>query len=121
MTVAFSPDGTTVAGGAPGGDIKLWNVTTGALRADLATSGDQITALAFAPDGRALAVGVDRAVQLWDVAAGRLVARLEGHQSQVKCLAYAPDGMRLASGSSDKTVRLWCMAQYQTRNPIPRQ
>src|SRR5262249_24796114 len=85
--------------GRPGGE--------GAERATLATADDEVAAVSFAPDGRTLAVAVDRVVQMWDVGTGRLVAGLKGHAGKVKCLTFAPDGTRLASGSYDKMVRLW--------------
>jgi len=73
--------------------------------------------VAFAPDGRTLAVGVEQAVQLWDVASACRLTSLAGHEGKVMCLAYSPDGTRLASGGHDKTVRLWNVTRYRPRMP----
>jgi WD40 repeat protein len=105
--IVFSPDGRTLASGDFDGVVKLWDVEAGAERAELACSAEEVSALAFAPDGRSLALALGYAVEVWDVNARRRLARLEGHQGKVKCLAFAPDGARLASGGFDRTVRLW--------------
>jgi WD40 repeat protein len=122
-TLSFSPDGRLLASGAYSGAVKLWDVAARELRATLTVSEDrdEIVALAFAPDGRTLAVAVDQVVQLWDVATGCLLTRLEGHAGKVKCLAFSPDGTHLASGGYDQKVWLWDVARYQTRNAHSRQ
>jgi WD40 repeat protein len=108
------------------GVVRLWDVATGSERATLALPREEVSAgkffeevaaVAFAPDGRTLAVARGAAVQLWDVDTGRLLARLEGHEGKVKCVAFAPDGTRLASGSYDRTVRLWDVSRYRTSGP----
>jgi WD40 repeat protein len=118
----FSPDGRTLASGDMGGVVNLWDVGTGKVRPVWATPEDEgirdpVAAVAFSPDGRVLAVAIDRAVQLWDADRGELLARLAGHERKVNCLAYSPDGALLASGGHDCTVRLWDVARYRTVNP----
>ena len=69
---------------------------------------NEVTIVAFSPDGRRLASGSDDGtVRLWDAESGKLVQTLEGHSHEVWAVAFSPDGRRLASGSFDKTVRLW--------------
>src|SRR5262249_49362504 len=104
------------------GVVKLWDVASLTERATLAASEDkgflnEVTAVAFAPDGRTLAVAAGRLVQLWDVATGGLVANLEGHEKKVICLAYSSDGRRLASGGYDQTVRLWDLSAGRPKTP----
>jgi WD40 repeat protein len=132
--VAFAPDGRTLASGDRGGVVKLWDLTTGEERATLAAAAplsqglqtmqqqgmmfiQEVAALAFTPDGHALAVAVDQTVRLWDVGTGSSVASLAGHGGKVQCLAYSPDGTLLASGGHDRTVRLWDVARYRAREP----
>jgi WD40 repeat protein len=121
MALAFSRDGRTLASRDMHGVVKLWDLAEGKERATLTAAADHAVnnaaAVTFAPDGRTLAVAVDRAVQLCDVATGRLAARLEGHEGRVKCLAFSPDSKLLASGSFDKTVRLWVVPHNPTSRP----
>src|SRR5579871_1830932 len=56
-----------------------------------------ITALAYAPDGKALAVGGYRVVRLLDPATGEVIRTLSGAADQVQALAYSSDGKLLAA------------------------
>jgi WD40 repeat protein len=64
-------------------------------------------AMAFAPNGRTLAVTADWKVTLFDLDHKQELSTLAGHKGVVSALAYTPDGRFLITGSWDKTVRFW--------------
>ena len=105
--VAFSPDGQRFAVAS---DIGIWlyDVATSRELALLIGHTEGVNAIAFSPDGMAIASGsADRTIKLWDVATGETIATLEGHRGGVNAIAFSPDGRMLASGAWDNTVRLW--------------
>jgi WD40 repeat protein len=70
-------------------------------------TGHPVTAVALAPDGRALATGgQDGVIRLWDAATARELAALPGHPGGVSGLVFGADG-RLASTGADERVRVW--------------
>ena len=102
-SVAFSPDGKTVASGSERFTIKLWDVATGTELRSFSSA--MVSSLAFSPDGKTLASGGQEIlanVQLWDIDAGALRQTVKGQSEYV---AFSPDGT-LATGSQD-TVKLW--------------
>jgi WD40 repeat protein len=123
-SLAWSPDGGTLASGAYDGSVRLWAADGGEARAVLregAAGPCWVNAVAFSPDGRLLAAaenpgragpvaadpraaGAKRPagrVRLWDVVAGTTRAVLHGHRGSALALAFAPDGKVLASGGGD--------------------
>jgi Tol biopolymer transport system component len=78
------------------------------LLATLSGHTDEVTAVAFRPDGNILASGsLDGTIKLWDVATKRNLATLQIKDDEVYCVAFSPDGKTLASGSTEETIRLW--------------
>lgn len=109
-SVAFSPDGKTVALGDANYKIILWDVSTGKPSGPaLEGHKNTVTSLAFSPDGKTLASGsADSTVGLWDVNTRQPTGpRLEGHKNVVWRVTYSPDGKLLASSSSDYSIILW--------------
>jgi WD40 repeat protein/uncharacterized caspase-like protein len=105
FSVAFSPDGRTLASGSADNTIKLWDVASGRELRDLAGHTGYVTSVAISPDKRTLASGsLDYTIKLWDVASGRELRTLAGHTSPVTSVAFSPDGRTLASGSADNSV-----------------
>ena len=71
-SVAWSPDGKTLATGSDDQTVKLWEAATGKLLANLPGHTGAVYSIAWSPDGRTLASGSgDRTVKLWDAAAGK--------------------------------------------------
>lgn len=114
--MAFSHDGKVLAGLAyfyktRTVTVMLWEVKSGKARRTIKVP-FEFWALAFAPDGKALAIGTlsqfTGSVQLWDVETGRLRCTLaEGkitHEGRVEglgpvsSLAFSPNGKELAVG-----------------------
>ena len=120
LSVAFSPDGLTLASGSPDRSIKLWGAASGRELRTLSQQSSQpvwlspvefVWPVAFSPDGLTLASGgVDHSIKLWDVASGRELRTLRGHSEVVYSVAFSPDGRTLASGSDDHSIKLWDMA-----------
>ena len=111
-SVAFSPDGRTIASGAGQNvpEIKLWDAGGGQERLTLEGHTSGIYSLAFSPDGRLLASGSevgDSTIRLWDVASGEERLVLSGHTDRVNCLDFSPNGAVLASSADDRRVLLW--------------
>lgn len=109
LSVAFSPDGKSIAAGDVIGEIRLWKITNGE-KLFIIYKGhtNWIWSVAFSPDNQTLASGSDdQTVKLWDTSTGKCLKTFTGHTSRVKSIAFDPQEKILASASEDQTIRLW--------------
>jgi WD40 repeat protein len=107
-SVAVSPDGRKVAGGASDGNLLIWDAETGRLLLQTPTSGNEVFAMTFSPDGCWLLAGSNNEARLWDAETLRpepLVLR--GHTDTIWSVAFSPDARRIVTASDDNTARIW--------------
>ena len=105
-SLAFSPDGATLANVSGAGTITLWRVATRASAAALTSANYAAKCVAFSPDGSTLASGNnDGTITLWDVATRTRAATLRtGTSAVVRSVAFSPDGTTLACGGARLVV-----------------
>jgi WD40 repeat protein len=122
--VAFNPAGTQLATGGHDGMIRIWDVAKGQqireIKAHAAPAVSPVYCVAWTPDGKQLLSGsLDRTMKLWDANNGAMIREFKGykekefekgHRDGVFCLAISPDGKWVTSGSSDRTIKLWNIA-----------
>ena len=101
-SVAFSPNGNTLASGSNDDTIRLWNANTGVLLKTLTGHGGDVFSVAFSPDGKMLAsASRNDIIHLWNTNTGKHLKTLTGDS-----VAFSPDGKMLASAIG-ATIRLW--------------
>ena len=69
-----------------------------------------VGAVQYSPDGTRLAVVSSVGIWLYGTATYEEIALLTGHTDWIGTVSFSPDGTTLASGSQDKTVLLWKIA-----------
>src|SRR5712692_3228085 len=111
FSVAFSPDGKTLAAGSWDGAVRLWEVASGKELRQFDKQQAPVRSVAFSPDGKMLACGGEgSAIVLWDPATAKELRRLVGHRGPITFVLFSPDGKLLASKGYDQTLRLWDVA-----------
>jgi small GTP-binding protein len=108
MSVAFDPQGETLASGSNDKTVRLWEMRSGKLLRTLNGHQGQVWSVAFGLQGEMLASGgEDQTVRLWEVSSGKELHTLERHTNWVNSVAFDPQLGILASGSVDRGVKLW--------------
>lgn len=104
-SVAWSPDGKTIAAGSFD-EVKLIDAKTKKAGKSLKIKG-QAHSVAFSADGKRLAVGRFRGADVFNVETQKPEFALEGHAGYVLCVRYSPDGKTIATSGEDGVVRFW--------------
>lgn len=110
--LAFRPDGETLASGSDDGSVRIWSRTAAE---PLAVLPDHrgMTAVAFSPDGRQLAVAAQggESLDLWDALKVKRLRALVGPGGTVSEVVYSPDGAVVAAAfkipERAGEVRVW--------------
>ncbi len=107
-SLAFSPDGQTIAIGT-GIGVCLWRYNDAQRVTFLERSEEGDTKDAhFSSDGGLVVAGCrDGTIRIWQIAGLRMVHVLTGHNGPVTATRFLPSSHRVISGSGDRTVRVW--------------
>ncbi len=121
-SVAFSPDGATIAAGS-GTQIHCWQTLKQEKFRMLPPSAvleavhtQPVTTVAFDRSGLLLASGSeDKTIALWDAATGFPTRKLQSHAERITGFAFSPDGTSFASLSTDDSIKLWDITSWRVK------
>jgi RNA polymerase sigma factor (sigma-70 family) len=115
--LAFSPDGALLAGGGWGdARLRIWETATGKEPITFPRLAEEVVAVAFAPDGKTVAVASDQ-IYLYDPTTGKERFRIERRAQRV---AYSQDGAVLIGAVSGAIYR-WDAATGRQLTPAAAQ
>jgi WD40 repeat protein len=112
-SIAFSADGTTLAGTCRDGKLRLWDAQSGALKRTLAWDASDKAVFLPTPADLLAAVAGDGAIKLWDPRTGQRIQRPLGPAPGMRQLAFSGDRKLVAAagpraeGGSENIVRVW--------------
>jgi WD40 repeat protein len=124
-SVAFSPDGTSLASASLDGVVQVWDIFTG-VRKDSYRVNNSVYSVSFSPNQEYLAVGsspiplevvlsfgMDHGeAGLYNLRTGQLRKSYKWHRLGVRRLTFSPDGGYLVTGDAGGVVRFWPVPKH---------
>jgi len=107
--VAIHPDSQKIAAGDGDNTLKLWGISEGS---EIRTFNGEdwfasVNAIAFSPDGGAIAAGVGEAVEVWDIAEGRQLHRFTRNSEGVYAVIFLNNGQQIIASDTRGSVAFW--------------
>jgi WD40 repeat protein/serine/threonine protein kinase len=119
-SVAFSPDGRSLASGSDDHSVRVWDLATAKQRHLLQAHARPVWSVAYSSDGKLLASGsLDGTIMLWDAGQGQRVRVLTGHCREGTLIAFSPDGRLVAAGTSDGGILFWNARTGEAERKLP--
>lgn len=114
LSLAFSPDGMTLATGGTDDDIRLWDLATGGQNVVLRDHRADVTGLTFSPDGKTLASCSgyfnnqdDNTVRMWETNDWTPTFTFSKHRDRVVKAIYHPRGELMISADDGGRIYVW--------------
>ena len=115
QTLAYTPDGKTLAAGCGDGVVKFWNLDANGLPLPVLRTGGKmhVRCLGYSTDGAFLAaLGDERVVKLYDGSLSE-TGSLKGAKLPIFGIAFSPDGSLIATAGGNARngeVKIWSAA-----------
>lgn len=134
--IEFSPDNKHIVSGSHDGSFKIWDLYSGKLEHDVEPTPREfikkgpfpefdrkaknaISALAYSPDGKFLAVGsTDKLIRIWDLESFELIQKLKGHNTSVFYIAFSSKDDIMISGSIYENLIAWDTKSFKPLRKI---
>ncbi len=101
-SVAYSPDGKTLASSGAGGSLRLWDAQKGREIRSVPGLSGFVWQVAFSPDGKFFAAVDERGAGLWNLATAKEIPRFSKlPKAPFKQVCFTVDGKTLALGGKE--------------------
>ncbi|EHA8589764.1 guanine nucleotide-binding protein subunit beta-like protein A [Cocos nucifera] len=121
--VVLSSDGQFALSGSWDGELRLWDLATGATTRRFVGHTKDVLSVAFSVDNRQIvSASRDRTIKLWNTLGEckYTIQDADAHTNWVSCVRFSPNTFQptIVSGSWDRTVKVWNLTNCKLRSTL---